>query len=333
MAVVLGIITGLAFGFVLQRGRLCFNSAFRDLILLKDNFLFKAGLFAIALSAVGFQLMAHLGWIHLNPKPLSWSGVIIGAFVFGIGMVLAGGCASGTTYRVGEGSTTAWFAAIFYGLAGYATKSGALNPLKTLVSSPAIKVPTNSTVYLGEEVGPTLATLLNVNPWVVAIAFAALICVYLFATKTTERPESPWNWKLIGLLVLPVAMFGFWSSTISGRAYGLGITGGWINIFSSITTEGTLNWEGAEILGIILGALITALITKEFKFRLPREGSTYLKVAIGGILMGFGAVTAGGCNIGHFLSGIPQLAISSIVAGVFFILGNWATSWLMYGRE
>lgn len=333
MEILLGIITGLAFGFVLQRGRLCFNSGFRDLLLLKDNFLFKAGLLAIALSALGFQLMAQLGLIHLNPKPLSWSGVIVGAFVFGIGMVLAGGCASGTTYRVGEGSTTAWFAAIFYGLAAYATKAGALLPLKNLVSSPAIKVPSNSAVYLGEEVGPTLATIFNVNPWVVAIAFAALIFVYLFATKTTERPESPWNWKVIGLLVVPVAMFGFWASTVSGRAYGLGITGGWIAIFKSFTTEATLNWEGAEIIGIIIGALVTALATKEFKFRVPRDGKTYLKVAIGGLLMGFGAVTAGGCNIGHYLTGIPQLAISSIIAGLFFILGNWATSWFLFGRE
>jgi len=41
-------------------------------------------------------------------------------------------------------------------------------------------------------------------------------------------------------------------------------------------------------------------------------------------------VTAGGCNIGHFFSGVPQLAISSIVASVFLVLGNWAMTWILY---
>jgi hypothetical protein len=55
-------------------------------------------------------------------------------------------------------------------------------------------------------------------------------------------------------------MFGFWSSTISGRPYGLGITGGWVNIFQSFTTKIPLNWEGAEVLGIVIGAFIKAEI-------------------------------------------------------------------------
>lgn len=333
MDILTGLFTGLAFGFVLQRGRLCFNSGFRDLRLMKDNFLFKAIVLILALETIAFHLMAQFGWIQLNPKPLNWLAVIAGAFIFGIGMVLAGGCASGTTYRVGEGNTTAWLAALTYGLAAWATKSGALLPLKNLLSSGAIRVANTNPMYFGEEVGPTLASLLNMSPLVVALVVAALLLVYVFATKTTEREGAAWGWILTGAAVLPVAMFAFWASSQAGRVYGLGITGGWINIIKAFTTEAALNWEGAEVLGIILGALVTALIYKEFKFRVPRDGKTFLQVAIGGVLMGFGAVTAGGCNIGHFLTGIPQLAISSIIAGIFFILGNWATSWFLYGRD
>jgi hypothetical protein len=48
--------------------------------------------------------------------------------------------------------------------------------------------------------------------------------------------------------------------------------------------------------------------------------------------MGFGAVTSGGCNVTHILSGIPQLSIGSIVAAIAIALGAWVTAYLMFIR-
>ncbi len=334
MSIVLGLITGLAFGFVLQRGRICFNSAFRDLRLMKDNFLFKAVLLAVAVSTIGFLAMAQFGLIHLNPKPLNYVGVILGGYLFGLGMVLAGGCASGTTSRVGEGNTTSWLAGLCLALFALAAKSGFLSPIVKWANQWSIKVPSNSSLFLGEETGPNLASIFNINPWIAGLVFAGLIFVYLFATKTTERETANWGWIKTGLLIVPVAMFGFWSNTYSGGNYGLGITGGWMNVVTSMTQqEVALNWGGAVILGIIIGAGVTAAAYKEFKLRVPKKGKTYLLVVIGSALMGFGAVMAGGCNIGHFLTGIPQLALSSIIAGVFFILGNWTMTRIVFGKS
>lgn len=333
-AIILGLITGLAFGAILQRGRVCFNSAFRDLYLMKDNFLFKAVMFAIALEMLAFPLMAQFGWIQLTPKPLNWLGNIIGGMIFGMGMVLAGGCASGTTYRVGEGNTTSWLAALAFGLTAVATKHGSFNGFIKLISKYTIKVtPDISTNLYASKVGPTLATVLHINHWVVAIIVSALILIYIFFTKTTDWPHAKINWKWIGILLLPVAMFGYWSSWVSGRHYGLGITGGWISLFDGFSTGKLINWEGAEIIGIIISALILSLSFKEFKFRIPKNGKTYLQVIIGGMMMGFGAITAMGCNIGNFFTGIPMLSIGSIIAGICFILGNWFMSWILYGRS
>lgn len=333
MAVVYGLITGLLFGFVLQRARLCFNSGFRDLLLEKDNFVWKTIVLAVALQMIAFPLMAQFGLIQLNPKSLNWLAVIVGATLFGLGMVLGGGCASGTTYRVGEGTTTSWMTAFFFGLTAWATSSGVFKPLSDAISQWTIKVPSNSSLYLGDTVGPTVSTLLNMNPLILSLIIAALLLVYVFATKTSERPGAKWSWWLPAVLLLPIAMFAFWSSTQSGRAYGLGITGGWVAIFKAYTTGSELGWEASSVIGVIIGALITSLATKEFKFRVPKDGKTFLQVSIGGMMMGFGAVFASGCNIGHVLTGLPQLAISSIVATVFFILGNWAMTWFMYMRE
>jgi uncharacterized membrane protein YedE/YeeE len=332
MSVVYGLITGLAFGFVLQRGRVCFNSAFRDLRLMKDNFMFKAGMLAVAVSTIAFLAMAQFGLIHLNPKPLNYVGVILGGYLFGIGMTFAGGCGSGTTYRITEGNTTSWLAGLFYGLFAIASRSGFLSPVVQFVNQWTIKTPSNSALFLGEETGPNLASIFNVSPWIAGLVFAGLIFVYLFATKTTERTTANWGWIKTGLLIVPVAMFGFWTNTLSGGNYGLGITGGWMNILGAIQQGAALNWAGAEVLGIMIGAGITAAAYKEFKLRVPKKGKTYLLVSIGGALMGLGAVMAGGCNIGHFLTGIPQLALSSILAGVFFILGNWTMTRITFGK-
>ncbi|MGJ8455827.1 YeeE/YedE family protein, partial [Pseudothermotoga sp. U03pept] len=263
--------------------------------------------------------------------PLNWIANIVGGYIFGIGMVLAGGCASGVTYRVGEGMTTAWLAALAFGLTAQATSGGVLSGWMKWLNKYNITVASNSSVYVSKT-GPTLATIFNVNPWIITLIFVVLLLWYAFGTKTSQR-ETKINWIVAAVLIAILQPIAWWASAASGRNYGLGITGGWTNILSVYTGNKPLNWIGAEVLGIILGAMFIAIVGKEFKLRMPKKPSTYLQVLVGGVLMGFGAATAGGCNIGHFLTGVPTLAISSIVTSIFFLLGNWTMAWLLFGRE
>ncbi len=335
MGVLTGIITGFFFGIVLQRGRLCFNSAIRDLRLFKDNYLWKAVVLALALEMIAFHFMAQVGWITLTPKPFMPVGNIIGGLIFGFGMVIAGGCASGVTYRSGEGLTTAWIAAIFYGLFATASKSGFLKPFVKWLQGPVFKVDASSmsSMYTQGKVGPTIATVLHLNPWIPALIIAALFLWYIFGTKTSERSGKGFNWYTTAILVTLVAMLGYYTRGHFGdKFYTLGITGGWNNIYNTFT-GGKLHWEGAEVLGIIIGAFVSALAAKEFKLRMPRKASVYAQVALGGILMGVGASVAGGCNIGHFLSGVPQLSLGSWLASGFFIIGNWTMAYWLFGRR
>ena len=110
--VIVGLIIGAIFGFILQRGRFCMNSAFRDIILLKEFKLAKAVVVSLAVLMVGFAIFAFGGVIDLNPRIFKPVAAIVGGGIFGIGMVLAAGCASGTTYRVGEGMVGSLVAAI-----------------------------------------------------------------------------------------------------------------------------------------------------------------------------------------------------------------------------
>ena len=68
---------------------------------------------------------------------------------------------------------------------------------------------------------------------------------------------------------------------------------------------------------------------KEFEVIIPTRKDVF-KFFGGGFLLGIGAMMAGGCNIGHIFSGIPELGISSFFAMIFIIFGNWIGSYLHY---
>jgi hypothetical protein len=332
-----GLLVGILFGVLLQRGRLCFNSAIRDVKMTKDNYLMKMALLAILVETIGFQLVAQLGLIKLNPLPFIPLAQIIGGFLFGMGMVLAGGCASGITYRIGEGYITAFVAAIFFGITAAAVRGGPLQIVNKWLGKPITTTNNPSGVYATTDgkVNLTLANLLNVNPWIIAIIFALLLLVVILVWKTTERKVTGLNWIWGGILVGLTGIIAY----LSQKTYALGITGGWVNLLR--TTTGNLdlskgvpyNWIGMEVFGIIVGAFIAALLSKEFKLRMPKDPKTFVQVALGGILMGFGAGVAQGCNIGHILSGLPHLAISSLVFTVFVVAGNWLMVWYLFERK
>lgn len=339
----LGILCGALLGFVLQRGRVCFSSAFRDLYLAKDNYIFKAGLLAIALTAIGFMLLAQFGLIKLAPSALNWGGVIVGGYLFGVGMVLAGGCAGGMTSRIGEGSATHIVAGLVYGLSAWSASSGVLKPLKSWANGMKVIVKNVDPKFFvsgeGTAIGPSLTNMFNIDPWIPTLVFAAIILVYLFITKTTKREGASMKWWVIGLALTAINMLTYYlSAQFAKRQYGLGITAGWINILKTwtlantdIETSSTLNFAGGIVIGVILGAFISALIRKEFKWRLPESGKDYAYAVLGGLLAGFGANFAGGCSIGHFLTGSSLLSLSSLLASLFFLFGNWTMTRIIYG--
>ena len=85
----------------------------------------------------------------------------------------------------------------------------------------------------------------------------------------------------------------------------------------------TLDWRVFLDFGIILGAFLGAVLGKDFKIRVPRKKERYIQVFVGGLLMGFGARLAFGCNIGHIISGVPMLALSSFLAFISIFVGSY----------
>lgn len=109
-------IFGLSIGFVLQRSRICFVSAFRDPFLFKLTNVTKAIIISLMITSSGYAIYQSLQ-ISSGAQPtglfvpLGWH-IPIGAVIFGIGAAISGGCASGTLSRAGEGFQLQWVALV-----------------------------------------------------------------------------------------------------------------------------------------------------------------------------------------------------------------------------
>ncbi|QGU94642.1 YeeE/YedE family protein [Clostridium bovifaecis] len=74
---------------------------------------------------------------------------------------------------------------------------------------------------------------------------------------------------------------------------------------------------------VILGSLIATLLASQFKFKKIKSRKHAIFALLGGIMMGYGARLAAGCNIGSFLGGIPSFSLHAWIFWIFVILGAW----------
>ena len=344
-----GLLIGGLFGFVLQRGRFCINSAFRE-VLFQDYTMLRAYLLAVVVTMIGANLIEDLGWLQpladgsagqlYRQAFVPWSN-ILGGYIFGMGIVLAGGCGSGILYRVGEGNLAYVFAVFgfFFGIA--ITKFGFLKTVYDwTISTPVFIGPNNDVV-------PTLDNLLGVNKWIIIAVVSAVILFVVYQGKPFVKAKKGYSWSLVGLLAGIIAVAAFWASDyFGGRARGLSFTGPVREFFLAVlfgnsqaagsdktqTLFGvTYSWSALYVFAVPVGAYISGKLLNEVKLKVP-PADELIKVLLGGFIMGIGAQMGGGCNIGHSLTGVSTLAVSSWVANIFIILGNWTMVYFLLIR-
>lgn len=111
---------GFAMGFVMQRSRLCFSRAFREPFMTGEGSMTKAIMLALAISipAAAIIFQKKLADPYDAIPATFWLGSLAGGVIFGIGMIFAGGCASGALWRAGEGHLKLWLALAFFAWSG-----------------------------------------------------------------------------------------------------------------------------------------------------------------------------------------------------------------------
>lgn len=333
-----GGLTGIIFGFVLQRGRFCMTSGFRDLYLARDSTLFKAYLLSLAIQATGIFFLRDLGLLKVGADPFQWVAAPVGGFLFGLSLILSGGCASGTYYRIGEGMVGSVVAALAYGVGALASRAGVLAPITRSLQAPVTTVGGTSTLY----------GALGLSPWILVAALWAISLFFVLRQRSQPKPSwalpadpgrsalwralfaRGWSWPVTGLAVGLTAVLAWVTSLSIGRNAGLGITTPTANLLKFLLVGGDLkqlDWGIFLILGIPLGGFLSARAAGEFRLRAP-NAERLLQHIVGGLGMGFGATLARGCNIGNGLVSVSLFNLNGWVATAATILGTWAGAYL-----
>ena len=155
-----GLITGILFGFLLQKGRVLRYDKQLSALLLKDMTIIKFMLSSVVVAMVGTYLLLDLGLVKLSIKATILGANIIGGIIFGLGWGLLGYCPGTSAGAVGEGRWDALWG-IAGMLAGAALYAEAFPALKTTV------------LTWGNFGKITLPQVLGINHWFIIIPFVA----------------------------------------------------------------------------------------------------------------------------------------------------------------
>lgn len=231
---------GFLFGFFLEKADLCGSSAFSEAFMMKDWRKLGGIWVVIVTSMLGFALLAGVGWVRLNPKPLTWANYVVGGILFGIGIVLAGGCVSGCLFKTGQGNINSMAGLVGIPLGVCAVAYGPLHGFAKGLKQYVVKAADGSSV--------TLSTLTHLPYWLLAIVIAVSTVVVAQILKkrrnnnssvSSDQDDKPilqriltgrWKPWQAGVAIGILACFAYLSSASSGRNYPLGVTHGVMDV-------------------------------------------------------------------------------------------------------
>ncbi|WP_312979147.1 YeeE/YedE thiosulfate transporter family protein [Corynebacterium sp.] len=332
-----GLAVGAVLGFVMQRGRFCVTGFLRDIFTQRTWRGVTALLVVIAVHAVGLTALTSTGVIDPDVSDFAPAAVVIGGFVFGLGIVLAGGCASGTWYRSGEGLVGSWIALAMYALSSAAMNYGPLSGMNEWLGGYTVEA-------------TTVPETLGVTPWIfvvlIVVVTALMVRHYVSRDRSVPKPatlapqktgiahlltEKPWHFYVTAAIVGVIGVIAWPLSAATGRNSGLGITTPSADLASWLTTANPANWNWGVllVLGILVGSYIAAKSSGEFRVRVP-DGRQAVRSVVGGVMMGVGAVWAGGCTVGNGMVQTSLFSYQGWVAIVAIALGVGAAAkiWL-----
>jgi uncharacterized protein len=339
-----GLLIGVALGALAQATRFCTMGALADWFTFGGTARLMMWVLAVAMAATGAQALIGIGWLDAS-RTVAWSDRFlwlsypVGGALFGYGMVLASGCPQRSLVKAGSGSLKSVVVLLVAALTAQMTLRGVL-------AEPRVRVLDAVGVQLAhpQDLGSMVSPLVGLSPAAVRWLALALLLVTALALLWRARggmERSHWlGGALVGLLVptawLLTGHLGFvaehpdtleaaWLGTASHRpealtfaaplAHGLDLLTLWSD------RNNTATFGVMVTLGVLLGSAASAVMRKEFHVESFRSAGDMGNHLLGGVLMGFGGVTAMGCSIGQGISGLSLLsagsclAVSGIVAG------------------
>lgn len=337
-------VIGLALGLVLFNSRFGFTSAWRQLVAVRQGKALRAHMLMLATACILFApILANQVSFKDVPvaptlAPIGW-GLFVGAFLFGVGMQLGGSCASGTLFAIGSGQSAILLTLV--GFIGGATL-GAYHlpwwnelpahepvsltqfggyPGALAISLAVMAAITAATYAIGRSSAPPVeeppvargaARVIRGSwpLWVGALLLAGLNALTLFVSGGAWGVTfafALWGSKILDLIGVDVLSWGFWQDPANLAKFDAGIF---------VEKTSVMDF------GIIVGALIASAAAGQWILHRKVPGKLALGAVIGGVLMGYGARLAFGCNIGAYFGGIASFSLHGWLWGVMAIVGT-----------
>lgn len=355
-----GFILAFIFGAVANKTNFCTMGAISDVVNMSHWGRMRMWLLTIAVAIVGTGCMAYWGFIDLNKtvyqRPtLAWLSLIVGGFLFGVGMTIAAGCANKNLVRIGGGSLRSLVVLVFTAIASYMTLKGLFGQWRASFLDPFV-LDLSTWGFTNQSVGAILSKITGMAEkpaiFTTSLMLGIGIMAFVFKDKRFRSNISHIAGAIsLGLLVvaawyltgnigygenpdtMEMVYFGTNTRTLESMsfvapiAYSLELLMLWTDSTLRIT------FGIATVVGVVLGSFAYAMATQKFRW----EGFASLEdlrtQLMGAVLMGFGGVTATGCTIGQGLSGVSTLAIGSFIALAALIAGSVATMHYQNSRE
>ncbi|MFK2825968.1 YeeE/YedE family protein [Bacillus sp. B190/17] len=340
-------IIGLALGVTLLYARFGFTSAFRRLMSVGNVQGLQAHMLMLAIASTLFAIILGTGFSFTGITPVGYvspvgTSLIVGSFIFGIGMQLGNGCASGTLYQVGGGSSSMILTLLSF-IAGCVL--GAYHFTFWMEETPSLPP-----ISLAESTGLGYFGALFVQ----LVMFALIYWITVQISKKKNPPmmkplatTTGWkkvvrgSWPLFTAAIV-LALLNALVLTVRGNPWGItsafALWGGkaLMTMGVDVTSWGFFSGANGEALtqtvladstsvmnfGIMLGAFISAAAQGTFKPKKIKPGVAAAAV-VGGLLMGYGARLAFGCNIGAYFSGIASFSLHGWVWAIMAMLGTY----------
>ena len=314
-------VVGALMGLTLYHASFGFTAAWRRFTSTGDGQGLRAQMLMLGLAVVLFfpalaagELFGRQVWGFVMPVGVS---VIVGAFIFGIGMQLGGGCGSGTLFTVGGGSTR-MLLTLFFFIVGSVVAIGHLPFWYGLPNIGGVSVITGlglwpalllhlvlfagiAALTLGVERRrgvtrpPATAADWLKGPWPI---FAGAVALALLNFATLWLAGRPWG------ITSPFVLWG--GKGLDAMGADLGAWHNWGGMMGAVERSVLFDVTSVMNFGIVLGAMAAAGLAARFKPRLTLSAGDIASAVIGGLLLGYGARLAFGCNIGAFFSGIAS---------------------------
>ena len=167
----LGLLMGVVFGFLLQKGGVTEYDVIIGQLLLADFTVVKVMLSAVITGTLGVHLLRDFGIAQLHPKPGSFGSSVIGGLIFGVGFAALGYCPGTVAGAVGQG----YLDALFGGVIGILIGAGLFAALYPRLEA--------GVLHKGDFGELTLPKALKVNDWIVVIPAVVVLAGFLVALE------------------------------------------------------------------------------------------------------------------------------------------------------